>query len=244
MTKIAADSVNLVLIGKFEPNDFLPESLIAKGVIPKEYKDSITYIALVPGQSVHIKCPLWEMHAQKVRIQITTSEAPHIRIYDLLAKILGETGDNSALYVFGINRETHFDMGSVAARNKIGVRLAPPTAWGKWGEKILATINGPLAETNLQGGVILMQMRLPFNEESIRGWLDISAFPSQTVPNSTGICFRANHHHEFFKESTDGTALERPADVEITDIMLKTLREHFDDSIAYSRTVFEEIVES
>lgn len=243
MTKIASDTVNIVLLGKFDPVDFLPESLIAKGAIPKEHKDSVSYISLVPDHSVHFKCPWWELHAQKGRIQISTSEAPYIRICDLVVKVFGEiAGSDSALYVFGINRETHFDMGSIAARNKLGLRLAPPNAWGKWGEQILASMKGPQAETPLQGGVVLMQMRMPFKEESIRGWFDVSAFPSQIIPNSTGVSFKANHHHEFYRENADGTVGERPADDEITNIMLKALQQRFDSSIANSHAVFEETV--
>ena len=54
-----------------------------------------------------------------------TSQAPHIRLCDLVLRVFKEHLHHTPLKALGINRSVHFRVGSFAERDRIGRTLAP-----------------------------------------------------------------------------------------------------------------------
>jgi hypothetical protein len=240
-----AASVSVVLVGKFQPDDFLPDKLVAGKILSRKLLDSLSFVSLIPGSHVQYKFAWAEVTAQRRRLQVTSSEAPYIRVCDFVLKALGDVARESVVAAFGINCESHYNLGTIAARNRLGLRLAPPEAWGGWGAKVKESIEGEPGETNLQGGVILLRMRLPFLKGSVRGWLDVSISPSDVITGQTGICLIANHHHQISTSASEAEETkDEPSESDVTSKLLESLSAGFDNSLSDTELVFKEVASS
>lgn len=239
-------SVSLVLVGQFDPDNFFPEKLAKGKVIGQKAADSASYIALMPTQTVHFKIGWAEIVVAQNRLQVISLEPPHIRICDFVLKALGELAPSSTISQFGINVDCHYDLGSVDARNNFGRRIAPPEMWGAWGHSLLESMTtGEHKGTYLQGGVVNVQMRQPFSEGGLNGWLNVAVGPSQDIPNHCGILFRSNHHHQV--ASIDPAADEsakQMSDGEATALLLAALSSGFDKSLDDAFSIFEGVISS
>lgn len=248
--KAESPSVSIVLLGKFKPSSFLPDKLIDAKLIPKKLAESVSYVTLIPDVQVQFKLAWGEILVVRDRFQVSSSEAPYIRVCDFVVKALTDLASDSKVHAFGINREAHYNLGSNDARNEFGTRIAPPEAWGSWGKKLRDSQTGTAKGTSMQGGVINIQMRLPFLADGITGWLDITAAPSGLIENSSGVHFRANHHHQAIsrilqaemtgEKLRDVPEAENPSDV--TARLMALLSECFENSLAESESIFEGVI--
>jgi len=202
----------VVLLGKFDPDAFLPEALVGEKIITKKEAESVKYNTILRGQVLQFQLPWAKVLIAQDRYAIETSEAPYVRICDFTTKALSDLPTKSVVTAFGINLESHFNLGNIAARDEIGKKLAPPTAWGKWGEKVLSSMHGDAQENPQHGGMVLIQMRQPFVAEQAAGWMDVWVGPSERIPNSTGVFFRTNHHHQHPKKKADDKVAEEKRD--------------------------------
>ena len=98
---------------------------------------------------------------------------------------------------------------------------------------------GDTRGTEKQGGVIHIQMRCPFDDDGVMGWLDVAVTPSNVIANHTGVYFQANHHHQPTPHVPEKT--EDPPS-EVTGRLLACLTERFEGSIAQSESIFEEVL--
>ena len=165
-------SVSVVLLGRFNPDKFLPENLLAGKMITKSVASAISITTLLPGQTIQLKFALGDLLVAQDRFQLVTKDAPYIRIADFAIKAVAELASDSVVTAFGINCESEFHLLSVDARNDLGIKLAPPGAWGKWGDSILKSMQDERKGTRLQGGVMFLQLRELFEEGDVNGWLD------------------------------------------------------------------------
>lgn len=238
-------SVSVVLIGRFSPDKFLPEKLLAEKMITKSVASAVSITTLVPGQTVQLQFALGDLLVAQDRFQLVTKDAPYIRISDFAIKAATELAPDSVVTAFGINRESHYDLQSVDARNNLGIKLAPPSAWGPWGESILKSMQDKRKGTRLQGGVMFLQLRELFEENDVSGWLDVSAMPSTLVPGASGVFFKSNHHHQLTADLIDADVDKRKVSSrESTLRLLELLAETFDESISRAKAIFERAIES
>lgn len=238
-------SVSIVLIGQFKPENFLPDQLAEGKVITQKAAKSASFIALLPTQTVHFRLDWAELLVLQNQIQIISLEAPHIRICDLILKALGDLAPNSTVSQFGINVDCHYDLGSINARNSFGRRIAPPEAWGPWGQTLLASMTGEHSGTVLQGGVTSVQMKQPFAEDGVTGWRNVVVGPSPNIESNTGVMFRTNHHHQLTSldleaGETEGKAYEGNG----TSFLLTALSNRFEKSIEDAFSIFEGVLSS
>jgi len=177
------------------------------------------------------------------RFQISSLEAPHIRICDLVLKALGDLAPNSTVTQFGINVECHYDFGSNEARNVFGRRIAPPEVWGPWGQTLLESMTGKDSGTSLQGGVLNVHMRKPFAEDGLYGWRDVVVGPSLEIPKMTGVLIRTNHHHQLTNTDPDADKSEQPSpEGKSTSFLLTALSNRFEKSIEGALSIFEGVI--
>lgn len=243
--KAIKTSISLVLVGQFTPESFLPDKLAEGKVIARRTAESASFIALLPTQTVNFRFDWAELSVFQNRFQIISLEAPHIRICDFVLKALGDLAPNSIVSQFGINVNCHYDLGSVDARNNFGRRLAPPDVWGPWGQKLLVSMTGKDSGTPLQGGVINIQMRLPFAEDGLNGWRDVIVEPSLDIPNNTGVLLRSNQHHQLTSLDPNAEASEdQPSDSKTTLFLLTALSNRFEKSIEDAFSIFEGVIAS
>lgn len=224
-------TVSIVLLGVFPPDKFTPTALADANVIPRNDANAAILRTLLPGAAVQFDLVWGQILVANDRFQVVAREAPYVRGSDLVVKALREISSESRVTAFGINVESHFDLGSVTARDSIGCRLAPPEAWGKWGREILDSMKQADA---YHGGVVNIQMRKPFQEEEISGWMDVFAGPSSNVPGNTGIYLRSNHHHQVRPDLG-----HKPEPLKLLD----TLTERFDASVLEAENIFNGVLE-
>ena len=122
---VTRTSVSIVLVGQFQPDNFLPGKLADGKVIPRKVADAATLVTLLPSQTTHFKIDWAELLVLTNRFQVVSLEAPHIRICDLILKAIGDLAPGSTVSEFGINVDCHYDLGTADARNELGRRLAP-----------------------------------------------------------------------------------------------------------------------
>ena len=236
-------SVSVVLLGNFRPERFMPDKLADSGLVTKKMASSATFSSLLPGQQVSFKFGWGDLLVTPDRLQILTTEAPYVRTSDFVLKAFADLAPESSISSFGINRESHYNLGSNDARNELGMRLAPPDAWGDWGAKVKQSMQNEDKGSALQGGVTALQVRKPFRNEGIGGWLDITIGPSSIVPNFCGVLFRANHHHQLAKPAEGEEGSEEPVSVkDMTSRLLNVLSTGFDQSILQSEAIFQGVI--
>jgi hypothetical protein len=235
--------VSIVLAGQFAPDDFHPNKLADGRVIAKKVAESASITALLPMHTLQFKLSWADILVQENRFQVTSIEAPHIRICDLVLKALGDLSPSSTVFQFGINVDRHYDFGSVDARNEFGKRIAPPDAWGPWGREMLDSMTGEHKGTSLQGGVLTVHMRQPFVEDGLTGWRDVVVVPSSEIPNNTGIFIRSNHHHQLTKlDSSPELSTQPSLNRKDTSFLLATLSSRFEKSVEDALSIFEGVI--
>ena len=65
------------------------------------------------------------------RFSAETSQAPHVRVRDLVVRVFKERLPHTPLEAFAINRRVHFRVRSLAERDRIGRTLAPVEPWSR-----------------------------------------------------------------------------------------------------------------
>ncbi len=243
--KIQSKSVTVVLLGRFMPDKFALDKLVAGKLIAQTVADTASYKSLIPGMQIHLKFEWGELLVGTERFQVSTTEAPSIRISDLALKAIGDLNPEATVSAFGINCDTEFNLGSRDARNALGVRLAPPKAWGAWGQKILEGIERKPSEDrkkNFHGGVVHIQMREQFRDNYVLGWLDVSVMPAPNIAGDAGVLLRANHHHQCASTELVENVPTKPT--EVTKLMLDTLSQNFENSLSNIDTIFKGVIES
>ncbi len=229
------------MLGAFNPDSFQPGALAEAKVVSRKDEKVATFRALIPGAAVHFQLFWGEVLVMTDRMQVTTTEAPYVRICDFVVKALSDLPTEPRVHAFGINLESHFDLGSVRARDAIGVKLAPTDGWGAWGREISTSMDGP---PELHGGMFRLQMRKPFTEGSISGWLAITVGPSARVANNTGVFFLTNHHHQFSGKPPDSGEPEDSKLASAPDgrLLLNALAERFDSAISTAEKIFRDVM--
>jgi hypothetical protein len=237
----AFSAATIIALGKFDPDLFRVETLAASRAISEAEASRTKVQAIMPSQVAHFTLPWGELLVLADRLHATVTEAPFIRVADLVAQAMSMAGTRCSIRAFGINYEAHFDIGSVDARDEFAMKFAPPSAWGEWGGTVRAGMQSGNVETH--SGLAVITMRERFRSGDIRGWYDVTLTGSEKVPNFTGVKFLTNHHHEYAPEAVS-TAELSPA--EIIDRqnaqMLGALESSFDASISKAERIFAEVL--
>lgn len=237
----AFSAATIVALGKFNPDLFRLETLVDAKLISGAEATRSKVNALLPNRVSHFTLPWGELLILHDRLQATATEAPFIRVADIVAQAMNMGGDGCSLRAFGINLEAHFDVGSIAARDTLAMKFAPPDAWGAWGRTVKTSMASEKPE--LHGGVAVLTMRERFRTGDIRGWYDVMLTSSEKVPNNTGVQFQTNHHHEYSPEAPLNAELSAEEQAKRqTDALLTVLTTAFDKSIDKGERIFAEVL--
>lgn len=237
-------SVSLVLIGQFEPNKFDPQSLVEARVIGKKSAETASWLTLVPDKTLQFRIQWAEFLIMEDRLQIVALESPYIRICDAAIKAVVDLAPRTLVRQFGINVSCDYDMESVDSRNDLGCRVAPPEAWGRWGDRLRTSMTGETRGGRLQGGVVNVTMREHFDTPGLISFRDVSIRPSITIPQ-TGVLLHSNHHHQIDAsyENSEETDIERKmSEAEVSSFLLSKLSDEFEQSVQEALSIFDNVV--
>src|SRR4051812_16063321 len=125
-------SVAIVLLGRFNPAIFSPLWFSRSGITTERETDQAEISIIHPDVSI-FRIGTKNLHVDRERFQIETTEAPWVIILDFVLRTFREALPHTPVFQLGINRLVHFSVGSEEIRNRIGGVLAPTAPWGDWG---------------------------------------------------------------------------------------------------------------
>lgn len=178
---------SLVLLGNLNPKIFTPAWFSRYGLITNEQADNAA-LEIAHPEVVQFKVPGLSVTVETEKFTLSTTEAPFVRLCDVAVTIFSELLPHTPLTKLGINREAHFNVGQ-QTRDKIGKLLAPPKAWGAWGQKISSGKGGQ------KGGMRDLTMEESNPEDRESGYIRVTVQPSLRIKDENGIFIAVNDHY-------------------------------------------------
>lgn len=217
--------VDIVLLGDFNPAIFSPKWFSANELLPEEAAEDADL------QVAHRE--LTSFSADWLRLQVTrerftagSTQAPFVRLRDLVHRLFREHLFHTPLRAFGINLSAHFLVDSFATRDRIGNTLAPLEPWGPWREQL--DLDGR------HGG--MTSLRMSQSKPSGRdpgGQVNVLVEPSARVGRDSGRgVFVSINDHFAGKADLTGT----------TEKLMATLAAEFEGSLGRSRGIVDRIM--
>lgn len=182
------DGVDVVLLGDFNPAIFTPAWFALNGLLPESAAASAEL--LVAHRQITVFNTDWlRLQVTSDRFSAGTSQAPHVRLHDLVVRVFKEHLHHTPLGAFGINREVHFQVRNLAAGVRMGRTLAPVEPWGAWGRD--------LGSDGMQGGMTSLTMtRIDPEGRPAGGRTNVTVEPSSRIGEGRfGVHVRVNDHH-------------------------------------------------
>ena len=216
--------VNIVFLGTFNPSIFTPAWFAMHKLLPGSVAESADL--QIANQWTTVFAADWlNLNVGTERFVADTLQAPHIRVRDLVVRVFKEHLYHTPLTAFGINRDVHFQVRSLAERDRIGRVLAPVEAWGPWSKE--------LGSDGRHGGMTSLTMtQINPNGRPEGGSINVKVEPSSRIGgDQRGVHVSINDHYV-----TDKTA---PGSAEN---LLSLLEDNFDSSILHSDGIVDHIM--
>ncbi len=182
------DGAAVVLVGNFNPTIFTPAWFALHGLLPEDAADNAD-LTVAHQQVVMFNVDWFRLEVTADRFHVETTQAPHIRIHDLVVRVFKEHLHHTPLTAFGINRNVHFQVESPAIRDHLGRTLAPVEPWGHWGRE--------LGLDDEHGGMTSLTMtQIDPEGRPAGGRINVTVEPSQRVGKGrTGVYVGINDHY-------------------------------------------------
>ena len=180
--------VNIILVGKFNPAIFTPAWFTLHNLLPKGTEEG-AQLQVAHQQLTAFSIDWLRLEVTPDRFRAETSQAPHVRLLDLILRVFKETLPETPLMAFGINRDVHFQVQSLTARDRIGRTLAPVEPWGPWKDAL--GLNGT------QGGITSLTMsQIDPHGRPKGGNINVKVEPSNRIGlGGTGVYVGVNDHY-------------------------------------------------
>jgi len=211
------DTFNIVLLGNFNPSICRPSWLCKYGLISENEQESVSVVA--QNQEIAIyEFETFKFQLFKNKFSIESSIIYDFKILDFVVSLFSSYLPHTPCTKLGINRNVHFDTGSIDARTRIGRKLAPLAPWGSWGE----TIDGKTPDKI--SGLTNLTMKETSPDDRENGHIQVTVAPSGLVKASTsGVYVQVNNEYSLSDEqikNEDNTAFE----------LVEILKNQFEDS--------------
>jgi hypothetical protein len=234
---LESSRTEVVLVGSFQPNDAMPEKLVEAETISRNEAKAVTFKSLLSGQIVDIDLGWGSLQVVPQRVVVITSKAPYVRAADLALRIARDGSRPAVVTMFGINREFHYKFASSKDRDAFGVRLAPPSAWGTWGDSLAAEMEDASLDPKQHSGLLSMTMRRMHMPNREGGWLDLSVTATGSSVEEAAVSVRANDHYQFDPDKDPETLSADSHAASRTLRLLDSLASNFDESIKRSDAI-------
>ena len=217
--------VDVVVLGDFNPTIFSPRWLSSHGFIRDSVADG-AQVQVIHQEITDFTADWLHLQAMRDRFTLKTSQAPFVRLRDLVLRVFSEYLPHTPLRAFGINFSVHFLVDSRASRDRIGNLLAPLEPWGPWREKL---------DLDGKGGGLT---RLQISQLAPRGRrsgdrINVQVEPSNRVGREgTGVFVSVNDH---FVAGSGAPPMG-------ADGLMKVLGEEFSPSLKRSEGIVDHIM--
>ncbi|MDE2492676.1 MAG: hypothetical protein KGL97_02115 [Alphaproteobacteria bacterium] len=180
---------SVVLLGSFEPRIFTPYWFAYNNILTAAEADAAE-VEVIHSTITVFRMKWLSLRVEEERLIAETTEAPFIRLSDLVVRTFREFLNQTPIGRMGINRTVHFNVGDEATRNQIGRKLAPLEPWGEWG-KVLEE-----GDALQRGGMINLTMQKRVTDDRDSGHIHVSVQPSVKIRENAGIFVGVNDHYE------------------------------------------------
>ena len=191
-------------------------------------------------QRVPRPTPSWRSPHQQVtvfstdwlRLEVTaerflgeTLQAPYVRLRDLIVRVFKEHLYHTPLKALGINRNVHFQVSSLNARDRIGRTLAPVEPWGAW--------KHDLGLDGEHGGMTSLTMSQVDPEGRPKGGhINVKVEPSKRIGQGRlGVYVQVNDHY----------AIDDPSP-QAGERLIGLFEDNFDMSLMRSDSIIDHIM--
>ena len=216
--------VNIVFLGTFNPAIFTPAWFALHELLPGGVAESAKL--QIASQGITIFTADWlSLQVETEMFSAATSQAPHVRVCDLVVRVFKEHLYHTPLKAFGINREIHFQVKNFVERDRIGRTLAPVTSWGAWSKE--------LGTDGKNGGMTSLTMT-QINPEGrpAGGRINVKVEPSQRVGGGQkGVFVNVNDHYVTNKTGS-----------EMAEELMRLLEDNYDTSVRRSDEIIDHIM--
>jgi hypothetical protein len=228
-------AVSVVLLGNFAPAEFELEPMRQCRALGPEELLYAAYEALLPNQVVVVTLPWGKLTVLQDRVTAEVTTVPYIRCADLVLKLLHEASPNSLVTKFGINMTSHYRFADLAARDKFAMRLAPPSAWGKFGAIVEKSFQ---EREDRHGGVMKLTMRQAKPSDRSAGWIDATIEPSALFHKDQGVAIMINDHYD---TSAEDLAAMRQSARATSEELLSLFERNFEKSVERSFGICDDV---
>ncbi len=217
--------VSLVLIGNFNPSIFTPGWFGWQDLLPKGTVDAAE-LQIAQPQITAFRAAWLDLQVVPDRFSINSAQPPFVRIQDLAIRVFREQLPHTPLRSMGINRQVHFQVGSLEERDRLGRLLAPTEPWGDWGRQLEPDGN--------HGGMTSLTMsQVNLKDRSPNGRINVTVGPSSEVgQGETGVFVGVNDHY----------AIEDPSSRTATSEIISTLEKSFDESLRRAEQIIDHVM--
>ena len=215
---------SIVLVGSLNPAIFTPAWFELHGLLPPGTAEIAT-LEIAHGQATAFKADWLHLNVVPDRFTVDTTQAPDVRIRDLVVRTFREHLNHTPLNALGINRNVHFNVKSLEDRDRIGQMLAPIEPWGEWAEE--------LGLDGMKGGMTSLTMTQVDPEGRPKGGrINVKVEPSVRIGEGrTGVYVNVNDHYPL--------ATDEP---QTAEAVMEMLENHFDASVQRSNRLIDPVM--
>ncbi len=180
--------VDIIVLGAFNPALFTPAWFVLHGLLPEGAADSAE-VEIIHPLVTEFTFDWLQLKVTAEHFSAETSQAPHVRVRDLVVRVFREYLPHTPLKGFEINRRVHFRVRNPAERDRIGRMLAPVEPWGRWGPDL-----GLDGERSGMTSLTMSQLDPP--GRAAGGWINVTVEPSNRIGDPrSGVYVLVNDHY-------------------------------------------------
>ncbi len=216
--------VTINILGKFNPAIFTPAWFALHNLLPQSAADSAN-LGIAHQQVTAFSTDWLRLEVSTGHFSAETLQAPNIRLRDLVVSVFNKHLYHTPLRAFGINRSVHFQVPSMATRDRLGRTLAPVEPWGEWGHD--------LGITGEQGGMTSLTMTQVDPEgRPSGGRINVKVEPSSRIGQGRlGVYVEVNDHYAI--DDTSPSAGKQ---------LMKLFGDNFDASLSRSDGIVDHLM--
>ena len=218
------DGASIILLGNFNPAIFTPAWFALHDLLPESVATDAELTIAHEGVT-QFNTDWLHLNVTTGRFLAETVKAPHIRVHDLVVRVFREYLHHTPLTAFGINRDVHFQVWSLAARDKLGRILVPVEPWGAWRDEL-----GLDGEHGGMSSLTMSQVNPEGRPADDR--INVKVEPSTRIGEGrTGVYVGVNDHYTFANTGPGAAGHS-----------METLERNFEASLSRGESIIDHVM--
>ena len=221
-----SEGVSIVLVGNFNPSIFTPAWFGLNNLLSASQVSSAD-LKLAHRDFTEFSLDWLHVTVTMERFTAETTQAPYIRVHDLVFRTFNELLNHTPLRALGINQIIHFPVKGKNELDRIGRKLAPLEPWGTWGGKL-----NTVEEFGGLSSLTMSQMAL--KERPVDDQLNVKVEPSQRIKQSGG--------YGVFVEVNDHYTAGNVENAAASKTLMNKLNDFFEESLSRSNILIDQLM--